>query len=243
MVNAVEFHSAVVLLSGFPALAGCDLVVEPGELVALRGPNGAGKTTLLRAIAGLTTIESGTAHTLGIDLAHHRRSVRRRVGLLASTTAGYDELSACENVELAARSAGNTVDAAVALRAVGIDGRAAHTALARLSTGQRRRAALAMLVARDPELWLLDEPHAGLDSDGADLIDQLMLDARQRGRTVIASTHDVERCASIGARVVSVVGGRIHPFDGTAIDLASGIGFGSVRPVGAPASRGGPRAS
>lgn len=208
---AVELRSAVVLLDRFPALAGVDLDVRRGEIVLLRGPNGAGKTTLLRACAGLARITQGTARILGADIAANPRAVRRRVGLLSHDDGLYDDLTVADNVRFWARAAGATVaDADRALTRCGLDGRLAAVAGARLSAGQRRRTALASVIARRPELWLLDEPHAGLDRAGRDLVDALVAEATAAGATVLFASHELERAEGLATRMVTIAGGLIR---------------------------------
>jgi heme ABC exporter ATP-binding subunit CcmA len=212
MDRAVHLRSAVCLLGRFPALAGLDLDVSRGEIVLLRGPNGAGKTTLLRALAGLVAVVDGTAEVLGHDLRKDRKRVRRHVGLLGHATALYDDLDVEQNVRFWAKAAGRTQqDADDALATLGLDGRLRTVAAARLSAGQRRRASLAVLVARRPELWLLDEPHAGLDADGRDLLDTLVGAAAGRGATVILASHELDRAAALAGRTVVVAGGQATP--------------------------------
>ena len=212
----VELRAAVALLGRFPALSGVDLTVDAGETVLVRGPNGAGKTTLLRLCAGLIRPESGTVGVLGHDLTggDGRRSVRRRVALLGHATALYDELTVAENLRFWAQAAGLDEVAAIDRVARGVDRLAVPLRLldqraATLSQGQRRRVALAALVVRRPELWLMDEPHAGLDQAGRDVVDGLVRDAVDAGGTVVVSSHELERVASLSPRVVTVVGGRV----------------------------------
>ncbi|MBO0693600.1 MAG: ABC transporter ATP-binding protein, partial [Acidimicrobiaceae bacterium] len=158
---AIRLRAAVALVDRFPVLAGVDLDVSAGEIVLLQGPNGAGKTSLLRACAGLLRIVSGDATVLGADLVADPRAVRRRVGLLGHTTGLYDDLSVLDNLRFSLRAAGrSTRGADAALETLGLTGRLRNGRVAGLSAGQRRRVAIAALVARDPELWLLDEPHA-----------------------------------------------------------------------------------
>ncbi len=186
MDPVVRFRSAVALVGRFPVLAGVDLDVAAGEIVLLQGANGAGKTSLLRACAGLLRVVSGEATVLGADLVADPRAVRRRVGLLGHATALYDDLTAAENVRFAVRSAGAPVaEVGPALARLGLEGRLSSTPVGSLSAGQRRRAALAALVARDPEVWLLDEPHAGLDAEHRDILDDLVRGVVARGGTVL----------------------------------------------------------
>ena len=210
MSPVVRLRAAVSLLGRFPALSGVDLDVTRSEVVLLQGPNGAGKTTLLRAVAGLVSIRSGEAEVLGHDLRRDRRAVRRRVGLLGHSTFLYDDLTVAENLRFAARAAGATIaDADAALVRLGLDGRLRHLPAGRLSVGQRRRAALAVVVARRPELWLLDEPHAGLDAGGRDLVDELVADAVATGATVLMASHELDRAGALATRRVSMAGGRV----------------------------------
>ena len=81
--------------------------------------------------------------------------------------------------------------------------------MARLSAGQRRRTALACLVARRPELWLLDEPHAGLDHDGRDLLDELVHGAKAAGATILLASHELDRAEALADRVVTIAGGTL----------------------------------
>jgi heme ABC exporter ATP-binding subunit CcmA len=210
MEPVVKLHGAVTLLGRFPALAGIDLEVAAGEIVLLRGPNGAGKTTLLRLCAGLLPLARGEGRILGHDLAdrRHVRALRRRVGLLGHATGLYDELTVADNVRFWGRAAGAAAeDIDAALAACGLDGRLAGLTVARLSAGQRRRTSLACLLARRPELWLLDEPHAGLDQAGRDLVDGLVRRAVAAGATVLLSSHELDRAEALAQRIVTIVGG------------------------------------
>lgn len=204
----VHLRGAVALLGRFPALAGVDLDVDRRRIVLLRGANGAGKTTLLRALAGLVPITSGEAVVLGVDLRVDRRAVRHRVGLLAHGTGLYDELTVADNVRFWTRAArADIADADAAMARLGLDGRLSDVAVGRLSTGQRRRTSLACLLARRPELWLLDEPHAGLDKDGRDIVDDLVRDAAAAGATIILSSHELDRSIELADEIVTLGGG------------------------------------
>ncbi|MCP5030025.1 MAG: heme ABC exporter ATP-binding protein CcmA [Actinomycetia bacterium] len=210
MEPAVLFRDAVSVLGRFPALAGVDLEVDRGEIVLLKGPNGAGKSTLLRACAGLVPVVSGHARVLGHDLTADRRKVRAHVGLLGHATSLYDELTVTDNVRFWGRATGaQDADIAAALVAMGLDGRLADVGVARLSAGQRRRTAIAVLLARRPELWLLDEPHAGLDQAGRDLLDGLVAQAAAAGATVLVASHELDRAESLAHRIVTIAGGTV----------------------------------
>ena len=210
MVSIVSLRGVVALIGRFPALAGVDLEVGEGEIVLVQGPNGAGKSTLLRVCSGLLRIESGEAAVLGHDLRVDRAAVRRSVGLLGHDTALYDDLTVEENLRFWAQ-ASRVDEAAVpgALDRLGVAERIRDVAVRHLSAGQRRRTALAAVVVRRPRLWLLDEPHAGLDQDGRDLIDQVILDATRAGATVMLASHELDRTLDLATRHLTVAGGTI----------------------------------
>lgn len=204
----MSLRGAVCLLGRFPALAGATLEVGAGEIVLVQGPNGAGKTTLLRACAGLVPVVDGEATVLGVDLRRDPRPVRHRVGLLGHASGLYQDLTVADNVRFWARAGrSRTVDADAAMARLGLDGRLADVAVARLSAGQRRRTSLAVMLARRPELWLLDEPHAALDQAGRDLVDSLMREAVAAGATVLFASHEHDRAAAVATRTVTIAGG------------------------------------
>jgi len=210
MAPVVSLRGAVSLLGRFPALAGVDLDVDPGEVLLLRGPNGAGKTTLLRVCAGLLPVTGGSAEVLGCDLVRDRRAVRSRVGFVGHGSGLYDDLTVAENVRFWGRAAGaGDDDVAGAIGRLGLDGRLRDLTVAKLSAGQRRRTSIAAMIARRPELWLLDEPHASLDAEGRDLIDGLVQAAVAAGATVLMASHEDERAAAIATRTVEVRGGVV----------------------------------
>ena len=210
MVSIVSLQGVVALLGRFPALAGADLEVGESEIVLVQGPNGAGKSTLLRICAGLLRIESGRAEVLGHDLVTDRAAVRRSVGLLGHDTALYDALTVEQNLRFWARASRIDDDAVpAALDRLGVAERLRDVAVRNLSAGQRRRTALAAVVVRRPRLWLLDEPHSGLDQGGRDLIDQVILDAASAGATVMLASHELDRTLDLATRHLTVAGGTI----------------------------------
>ncbi len=211
----VRLDDAVVVLGSFPALAGATLTVEQGEIVLVQGPNGAGKTTLLRLLAGLVPLARGIGTVAGCDLATEREAIRARVGLLGHANGLYAELTVRENVRFwgatIGASAGEIDDA---VRRMGLAERLADVRVGRLSAGQKRRTALACLVARRASLWLLDEPHAGLDAAGRDELDATLRAAVAAGATVIVASHELERAGALATRVVEVVSGQVHSQSG-----------------------------
>lgn len=207
---AVDLRGVIAILGGFPALSGVDLHVERGEIVLVSGPNGAGKTTLLNVCAGLVPVARGRAEVLGVDLRGDRGALRHRIGLLGHRNGLYGDLTVAENLHFWADMVGATEDeVATAVSTAGLAGRLASVRVSSLSAGQRRRTALAVLLVRRAELWLLDEPHAGLDPVGRDELDDLVRLAVAAGVTVVLASHDLERGRSLAGREVVVAGGTV----------------------------------
>ena len=207
----VQLVDVVAVLDRFPALAGATLTVHRGEIVLLTGPNGAGKTTLLRLCAGLLPPARGTAMVLGLDLAEQREAVRSRVGLLGHSNGLYTDLTITENVAFWGATVGATAEeVGAAVERMSLAGRLSDVPVRKLSAGQRRRTALACLIARRAELWLLDEPHAGLDAAGRDELDAVLRAATAAGATMIVASHEMERAGALATRMVEVAGGQIR---------------------------------
>jgi heme ABC exporter ATP-binding subunit CcmA len=208
--SVVDVRDAVVLLGSFPALAEATLTIERGELVVVHGANGAGKTTLLRLCAGLLPLARGTARVMGHDVDRDRAAVRAKAGFLGHANGLYLDLTAGENLSFWSDVVGaSRTEVAAAAHRMGLSERLLATQVGRLSAGQKRRTALAVMAVRRATLWLLDEPHAGLDATGRDEIDALLRDAVAAGATVVVASHELERSASLATRRIEVVGGRI----------------------------------
>lgn len=211
MEIVVALRGAVAVVGRFPVLAGADLDVGRGEILLLQGPNGAGKTSLLRALAGLLPIERGEATVLGTDVVHAREDVRNKVGLLGHTNGLYLDLTVRQNVSFWGEMVGAThVEVAAAMERMKLSDRLIDVRASQLSAGQKRRCALASLIVRRAQLWLLDEPHAGLDAVSRDELDDTLREAVAAGATVVLASHEHERAAQLATRIVTVDGGVVH---------------------------------
>lgn len=221
---AIHLRSVVCLLDRFPALTGIDLDVAEGEALLVTGSNGAGKTTLLRLLAGLLPAASGDAQVFGCDLVRDRRAVRRRVGLLSEGTGCYDDLTVRENLLFRARSGGLSTRAAeVAIEQWGLT-RLADAVHAKMSTGERRRLAFAAMMIREPDMLLLDEPHAGLDAKGRALLAELVRDSTARGCTVLIASHEIAEARGLVSREVTLAGGRMLAASEVGVAFAAASG-------------------
>jgi ABC-type multidrug transport system ATPase subunit len=256
MAPVVSLRDAVALAGRFPLLSGVTLDVGEGEIVHLSGPNGAGKSSLLRLCCGLVPLRSGSAMVLGHDLSLDRRSVRLLVGYLGHQTFLYEELTVEENLRFALRASGSetpeaTRQAAAAMARLGLGGRLATTAVGKLSAGQRRRTAIAVVVGRRPRLWLLDEPHAGLDAEARGLLDEIVLEARAGGATLVISSHELAASGGspLADRVVHLDGGRVvaapvgegEPAANDSAKGVDGVGHAAPQDATSPEQPFGPR--
>jgi heme ABC exporter ATP-binding subunit CcmA len=208
--SGFDLRGVVALEGKFPVLAGATVSAASGTVTAVVGGNGAGKTSLLRTLGGLTAISRGTAHVLGHDITAQSNALIGRVGLVGHNTGLYDELSPADNLRLLATVTRRPRAAVMAaLERVGLEGRLVTTPLLSLSAGQRRRASLAAMVLRDPELWLLDEPHASLDPEAQNTVDRLIAQALGSRSTVVFTSHDPDHARSIAHHVVEMAGGVV----------------------------------
>src|SRR4029077_14562543 len=133
------------------------------------------------------------------------------VALVGHETFCYDDLTVAENIRFAAKSTGHSAaDADDALARVGLDG-VATIAHGRLSQGQRRRLSLANALARKARLLLLDEPHAGLDEHGREVLEEVGRGAPAAGCTVLLASHELELARRLATREVRIVAGQVHP--------------------------------
>jgi len=127
----------------------------------------------------------------------------------------YDDLAIAENLSFWSTLAGHDdVDPMAALERVSMIAFADQQVVT-LSTGQRRRAAIAVVAIRRPRLWLLDEPHAGLDQSGRDIVDGLIEEAIAAGATVVVASHELDRVRPLATHVATVAGGIVHAFETT----------------------------
>jgi len=217
-VSVVKLEGLVALLEGFPALTGVDLAVSAGEIVFVKGPNGSGKTTLLHLCAGLIQPKEGKGQILGHDLSSERTAIRKKVGLLSHSSGLYRDLTVLENITFWTQIAGvekSEIDSRIswALERMELDNKLQNQKARSLSVGQKRRASLAVFIVRRPDLWLMDEPHAGLDQEGRQVVDDLIEESVRAGATVIVASHDLERVLNLATRVVTLSGGAVIGVD------------------------------
>jgi heme exporter protein A len=170
---------------------GLNFSVTPGELIELRGANGSGKTSLLRILAGLATPAEGEVRWQGKNIRSLAEEYSGIVAYLAHQNGVKDELTALENLRIACGVAGNALskpEAQTILERVGLS-RQQNLPARALSAGQRRRVALARLLASKATLWLLDEVLTSLDDTAIKLSRQFIGDHLSKGGMAIIATH------------------------------------------------------
>jgi ABC-2 type transport system ATP-binding protein len=218
----------------FAAITAVDAVsvrADAGETVGLLGPNGAGKTTTVSLIAGLLRPDSGEVLVDGRRLHGDTDPLKRRIGLVTQELALVDELSAADNLRLFAalydldrRTARRAIDEALTL--VGLTDRAGDL-VRTFSGGMKRRLNLAAALLHDPQVLLLDEPTVGVDPQSRNAIFDNLAALRQRGKTLIYTTHYMEEAERLCDRIVIMDHGRVVA-DDTVQGLARLVPYESV---------------
>lgn len=192
-------------------LRGINLHVQPGEFVGLVGPNGAGKTTLLRIVASLLKATSGRVFIGGWPLPQHADKVRQHIGLVSHHALLYGDLTATENLEFYARlyQLDQRQERVMsALKTVGLAARQ-RDPVRSFSRGMIQRLTIARATLHEPDVLLLDEPYTGLDQDATRLLDHLLRQEAERGRTILMITHDLARGLDLCDRVAILSRGKI----------------------------------
>jgi ABC-2 type transport system ATP-binding protein len=195
------------------ALAGLDLVAQPGQVVALLGPNGAGKTTFVRTIATLVRPDGGSLHVDGIDVARHPHRVRRAIGLAGQYAAVEEAMTGRENLEMVARLFGHdrraaTTNTGAVLARLGLTD-AADRLVRTYSGGMRRRLDLGASLVGSPRLLLLDEPTTGLDPGSRIELWEAIRALVDRGTDVLLTTQYLDEADRLAHQVVIIDHGRV----------------------------------
>lgn len=180
-----------------PVLRGVDLDIPVGSSVTLFGPNGAGKTTLLRLIATLARPTTGTIEINGYDTRKYAQAVRGMLGVVSHRSLLYLDLTANENLQFYARLYGilpvdQSERIASLLEAVGLTKRA-NDLVQTYSRGMLQRLSIARALLHQPSIMLLDEPYTGLDQSASASLDAVLQNVRTQGRTILMTTHHIER--------------------------------------------------
>lgn len=212
-------------VGGLTILEGIDLAVAPGEFISVIGPNGAGKTSLINLISGVHRPQSGTVEIFGQDVTGLRPASRTRLGLgrTFQTSSLFPGLSVAENTRLAAQAdIGGSLNflavpddgdeaalrALAALERVGLADRADISA-SELSHGDKRKLELALVLAAEPGVLLLDEPTAGVSVEETRPLVDLIQSVHQSGTAIVMVEHRMEFVVDVSERIAVMAEGRL----------------------------------
>ena len=221
----IELHDVRLSLAGRPVLHGVDLVVGPGEFVALLGANGSGKSTLVRAAIGLRPVSAGTVALFGTPLAQFKQwrrigFVPQRAGAASGVPASVREVVTSGRLGrrrlLTPLSKADRRAVDDALEVVGLAGRASES-VATLSGGQQQRVLIARALAGEPDILFLDEPTAGVDLPHQEMLAGSLGVLKGRGATIVLVGHELGPLAPLVDRAVVLAHGHVT-YDGAPLD-------------------------
>jgi len=196
------------------AVDGVSFSIEKGEIFGLLGPNGAGKTTTIRILSTITPPDKGDVTIGGFSLSKQPDKIRGLIGICPQELALYADLSAFDNLLFFGRMAGlgtkeATTQAMDNLRLMGLEERAKKGRVDKFSGGMKRRVNLAIALMGHPQLLFLDEPTVGIDPQSRNNIFEVIESLRQKGMTILYTTHYMEEADRICKRVAIMDGGKI----------------------------------
>lgn len=195
------------------AVDGLSLEVEKGELFGLLGPNGAGKTTAIKVLCGLLELSGGSVHVGGYDVGKDTSKVKELIGVCPQDTAAYSFLSGRENVELFGNlhtmpkeKLKKSTDALLEKMSLAED---ANRRFGKYSGGMKRRINLIMALVHDPEIAFLDEPTVAMDPQSRHAVWDFIRELKDRGKTIILTTHYMEEAEELCDRVGIIDHGKL----------------------------------
>jgi ABC-2 type transport system ATP-binding protein len=195
--------------------------VRAGEIFGLIGPNGAGKTTTIECLEGLRKPDAGFVRVLGVDPQREGRTLRTRTGMQLQQSNLPDRMKVWEALDLYSSLYSKATDWKELLAQLGLDEKR-NTAFSKLSGGQKQRLFIALALLPDPQLVFLDELTTGLDPQARHAIWDLVRDVRDRGKTILLTTHFMEEAERLCDRVAILNHGKIVALD-TPAALVQGL--------------------
>ncbi|MFN3621661.1 MAG: ABC transporter ATP-binding protein [Nitrososphaerales archaeon] len=213
MKPAIQTFDLTKKYGDLVAVDSLNLEVEHGEVFGFLGPNGAGKTTTLLMLLGLTEPTAGKLSVLGFNPLREPLRIKRLVGYLPENLGFYDDMTAKQNLLYTARLNGiSMVEAEDKVRrlldTVGLSD-AADKKVSTFSKGMKQRLGMADVLLKDPQLMLLDEPTTGIDPEGVRHILNMIVESREKGKTVLLSSHLLYQVQKVCDRVGIFVKGRL----------------------------------
>jgi ABC-2 type transport system ATP-binding protein len=215
-----------------PVVNSISFEVKKGEIFGILGPNGAGKTTTLEMIETLRPIDGGSITLDGLDVATNPNGVKAMIGVQPQSPAFQDKQKLSEIIEMFAAAYGETVDTQRFLDDVQL-GEKAGAFAEQLSGGQRQRLSIAAALVHSPKVFFLDEPTTGLDPQARRNLWDLIREVRDRGVTIIMTTHYLDEAELLCDRVAIMDNGKIIALDTPKhlVNQLLGRGFKKDKPV------------
>lgn len=210
--NIVEVKGLTKKYDKKTVVKGISFEVKEGEIFGILGPNGAGKTTTLEMLEALRPIDGGTATLDGLDVATNAEGIKALIGVQPQTPAFEEKTKLTEIIEFFASAYGERVDAKKFLKDVDLLEKA-NSYPEQLSGGQRQRFSIATALVHSPKVFFLDEPTTGLDPQARRNLWDLVRDVRDRGVTVIMTTHYMDEAELLCDRVAVMDNGKIIALD------------------------------
>lgn len=195
-----------------PVVDGISFEVKKGEIFGILGPNGAGKTTTLEMIETVRQIDGGSIILDGINVADNPDAIKRIIGVQPQSPAFQDKTRLTEIIELFAAAYGEKVDAKKFLDEVQL-GEKASSFAEQLSGGQRQRLSIAAALVHSPKVFFMDEPTTGLDPQARRNLWDLTREIRDKGVTVVMTTHYMDEAQILCDRVAIMDNGKIIALD------------------------------
>jgi len=194
------------------AVGGVSFSVKKGEIFGILGPNGAGKTTTLEMMETLRSIDDGSVTIDGIDVAKNPQQIKYLIGVQPQTPAFQDKTKLTEVIELFAAAYGEKVDAMAFLRDVDLEDKA-DSYIENLSGGQKQRLSITTALVHGPKVFFLDEPTTGLDPQARRHLWKLIEAVRDKGISVIMTTHYMDEAEKLCDRIAVMDNGLIVAID------------------------------
>jgi ABC-2 type transport system ATP-binding protein len=209
---AIDVSGVIKQFGDVTALQNLDLTVEEGEVFGFLGPNGAGKSTTIDILLDHVRPTAGSARVFGMDAHDQTVAVRELTGVLPEGYGTLGQMKGRTHVEFALEAKGARGDPDALLDRVGLDG-VGHRQATDYSKGMKQRLMLAMALAGEPDLLILDEPTTGLDPNGARTMRKIVQEEADRGATVFFSSHILEQVEAVCDRVGILNQGHLAAVD------------------------------
>lgn len=229
IISVKDLHKSY---GDFEAVKGISFEVYEGEIFGLLGPNGAGKTTTLEIIETLREKSSGEVVIDGLNIERDQNEVKKIIGVQLQAAGYYPSLNLMELLELFSGLYNATVDRKEILNSVGLLDKAKNK-YKELSGGQKQRFSIATTLINNPKIVFLDEPTTGLDPQARRNLWELIRQIREKGTTVVITTHYMDEAEQLCERVAVMESGRIIAMDtpDALIDNLVASGFVKPKPV------------